>query len=537
MPNVVSRAAATGWLVLIALTAGLWLATPAAAHATLVSSSPTDGAHLDAAPTELVIDVTEPVTLVEGSAQLLAADGARYPFAAQRLENGRTRIALQLGQPLPDGAYLATARVVSADTHVVSLSVRFGVGVVGDDNPWAGRQPAQAAPAGGWFDPLKAAVYTGLVLSAGLLAACRWVWPEWLRSTRFRIVHRFGTVLLLVGLTGRLVVRIADQAGGLSGVTATAVRDVLCTPFGAALVVATAAAVASLVRPGAPTGVLSAATALIAVTLGGHGGSAELWPLPFVVTFLHVYAAAVWLGGVAAIALVLTHEHGEHRGIPRLRRWHRVAAGHLAAVAAAGLGLAVLQVRPPAALFSTSYGWTLLLKVVLVAATAVAGFLVYRHNRDDCRKSGAPDAGGSVLTRTRAVVAEAVAALAVIAVTSALASLPPARDSYTTEVAVPLNFGGDVLDVDVDTIRRGPQVVTVRYPAARDTAEVDVELSSAQANVARMPVPMSQTSTAAGALIWTSDNLIVPAPGTWKLTVRFDNGQGPRLASFYYEVL
>jgi copper transport protein len=62
-------------------------------------------------------------------------------------------------------------------------------------------------------------------------------------------------------------------------------------------------------------------------------------------------------------------------------------------------------------------------------------------------------------------------------------------------------------------------------------------LSSAEANVARLPVRMSASESRDTATVWTSDGLIVPAPGRWKVTVRFDDGGAPKLASFYYEVL
>jgi copper transport protein len=180
-------------------------------------------------------------------------------------------------------------------------------------------------------------------------------------------------------------------------------------------------------------------------------------------------------------------------------------------------------VRPLAALVTTSYGVTLLVKVALVAAVVGVGYLVYR---------GAPS------TRKRTVLVECGLALLVVASTSSLSSLTPAKDSYTTDVAARLNFGGNaVLDVDIDTVRRGAQVITVEYPHGEaESAEVGVELSSAQANVARLPVELSQRLAAGGGVVWGSDGLIVPAPGRWKVTVRFDDGQGPKLASFYYQV-
>ncbi len=56
------------------------------------------------------------------------------------------------------------------------------------------------------------------------------------------------------------------------------------------------------------------------------------------------------------------------------------------------------------------------------------------------------------------MLVETVLALLIVGVTSSLSSLTPARASCTTNVAIRLDFGGpDVLDVDIDTVRRGSQ--------------------------------------------------------------------------------
>lgn len=511
-----------------------WAAAPASAHATVISSTPADGGRLDDSPAVLSFQLSEPVSLVEGSTQLIDADGTRCPLAGQRLEDGRQRIEMEPAEPLPDGAYLATARVVSADTHVVSLSIRFTVGAVAEQGQWS--QIGSQSVVSRWIVlPVKIVVYLGTVLSAGLLLATRWAWPDLIGSRRIRIVHRVGSGLLLAGLLGRLAILVVEQAGGSPQAWLPAVRTIVGTPFGLALVAAAALSVAAAIfppgadrsRPGgdighrwsATLGFVQAGAAIVAVTLGGHGGSTELWPLPFLVTAVHVYAVAVWLGGVSVIALVA-------QDIPALRRWHRVALGHVVLVLLAGAGLAVFQVRPLAAVATTSYGLTLVVKVAVVAAAIVTGYVVYRKSR-----TAVPSG------RRRTVAAEAALALVVIALTSSLSSLTPARDSYTTDVATTVDFGGDVLDVHIDTVRRGSQVVTVDYPKGGSApSEIGIELSSAQANVARLPVEMSPVRGGAGTQ-WRSDGLIVPAAGRWKVTVRFDDGSGPKLASFFYTVL
>jgi len=533
------RAACLGFLVWLVVSASTVWAAPASAHASVVSSSPGDGSRVEVSPASLSFELNEVVGVVEGSPQLIDHDGVRHPFSAVRLENSGRRLVLVPADGLTDGAYLATARVLSADTHVVSLSIRFTVGSVTGlgnvpDDPGADAGTAQFLGI-----PSKWATYLGVALSAGLFVVARWVWPNVLGGRRFRFVYRVGATLLVAGLVGRVVLLAAQQSGGLSGISGSAVAAVASSRLGIAIAAAVMLSLACGIRPPGRgrgsdvTGYLQAASAIVAVTLGGHGGSTERWPVSFLGTGVHVYAGAIWLGGV--LLLVLVQEQ-----VPPLRRWHGFAAGHVALVAITGILLAFIQVDPVGALISTVYGSTLTVKVSVAVLTLIAGSLAYR-------RFSVGSAGGTeplpVRRRPRILVAEAALAIVILAATSVLTSVVPAKDSYTTNVRTALDFGAsEVLDVEIDSVRRGARSLTVRYRPEGATGgapmpDVGVELSSAEANIARLPVELRTTMSADGELVWDSDGLIVPVAGQWKVTVRFEGGRGPKLASFYYEAL
>ena len=529
-------------ILAVVASAAVWGAPAVSAHATIVSTTPADGSHADVAPRVVSFDLSEPVTLVDGSVQLIDSEGTRHALAGNRVEDSGHRIVVVIDGELSDGAYLATARVISADTHLVSLSSRFTVGSVtriGD-----GLEAGASTPGAERYlrYPSKAAVYLGVILSAGLLIAGRWVWPEALSGRRFRIVYRAGAALVIVGLLGRFIVQVAQQAGGLAGVSGSAVGAVLGSRLGIAVVVAVAlSTVAFAFPPGTRpatgiVGYLQAVSAIVAVTLGGHGGSTETWPLSFAGTAIHLYAAAVWLGGVSFLIVVLPK-------ITRLDRWHRVAGAHVLLVIAAGAILAMIQVRPIQALVTTVYGVVLLGKIALVVSAVAAGYLTYRRYLD-CSTLGHDGGGEVALRRPRVLLVEAGLASAVLAATSVLSSVTPAEDSYTTDVRTELDFGASgILDVEIDSIRRGPQSLTVRFaiPAGYDpSAElsgVEVYLSSVEANVTRMAVDLTRTGPDDDQITWESDGLIVPAAGEWTVTVRFESLGGPKLASFDYVVL
>lgn len=505
------------WFLLVVVVAGTFFgAGTASAHASLVSTAPATGTHVDEAPSELVMQLNEPVSLIEGSAQLIDGDGGVADLADVRLDDGQRRIVLVPAETIPDGAYLATARVVSADTHVVSLSIQFTVGSVtqqGEFDPGASATGAEQ-----YLNyPSKTLTYVGLVLSSGLFLATVWVWRSATASSRFRAVYRIGGGLLVVGVLGRLLVLVAQQSGGLSAITWSSARMVLWSPHGVAAVAAVVLSLVVIIVP--PRGVRSGiglaqvVASILAVTLGGHGGSEAGWPLAFLGTGLHVYGITVWLGGLALLLLVV-------RGTDGIRRWHVVAAGHVALVVVAGVLLSLLQISPLPALWGTAYGLVLLGKVFGVAIVVGLGYLTYRN-----------------FGRKTLAVETAVAVL-VLALTSVLSTLAPAKDVYTTNIATSLDFGSaEVLNIGIDSVRRGPQELTLEYQEGGDLPTVSVDFSSAAANVARLPVQLSEPELTDGSVLWHSERLTVPAPGEWKVTIRFDGAHGPKVASFFYDAL
>lgn len=91
---------------------------------------------------------------------------------------------------------------------------------------------------------------------------------------------------------------------------------------------------------------------------------------------VHVFAAAVWVGGLAMLVSVLRRRHrrGEElRALHLAARFSVVAAASLVAVAASGLILAVTVLDGPSELWSTPWGRLLLAKSALVAIAASLG--------------------------------------------------------------------------------------------------------------------------------------------------------------------
>ena len=100
--------------------------SPAWAHAVLTSSAPCDGQRLIGAPVEVRFTFDEPVNLADDATAVLTDSGDRVD-GAPTLVDGGTTVVVPLSGTLAGGAYTASYRVVSADGHVVSGAIRFGV--------------------------------------------------------------------------------------------------------------------------------------------------------------------------------------------------------------------------------------------------------------------------------------------------------------------------------------------------------------------------------------------------------------------------
>lgn len=120
---------------------------------------------------------------------------------------------------------------------------------------------------------------------------------------------------------------------------------------------------------------------LLSHVMDGHTVTEGNRWLTGAVSSLHVLAAAVWAGGVAALALVIRRRW--RRGEPpdslvMVVRYSVVATIALAVVAVAGGYLAVVILDSPRELWATEWGRIFVAKVVVVAAAA--GFGAHNHH-------------------------------------------------------------------------------------------------------------------------------------------------------------
>ncbi|MGH3246749.1 MAG: copper resistance protein CopC [Trebonia sp.] len=514
------------------LAAGLLWAPAASAHAVLVSSSPVDGTRVNTEPAQVRLTFDESVGLIPAAEGVISATGLRADTGRPRLTAGGTTIILPLRPHLPKGTYSATWRVVSADTHGVSGSITVGIGV----SPGAGVAAATDRTRGldVAADIAQALVYAGIVLLAGVLAAVRLLWPWSRGARRIQALAWAGWAALVCGTVAAFLLQGPRAADG-SWAAAARLRDVgltLDSSFGAELLarVGLLLAIIPLItvrgqralpgRAGDFTRSAAALALLAAVAVTGHASTgADAW-LAIPAAMLHLAAMACWLGGLVLLRLVvLPALRGGARTLAeaRMRHWSVLAYTCVVALVVTGEYQAARQISPIQALWTTSYGITVLLKSLLVIFMLAAAALAHRLVISPAARETMPPVVVRLVRRGAAI--EASIGVAVLAVTAVLVSEAPARTTYGPPVTLAAPLGSDHLSVQVSTTRRGPQAITIRV---LDAAAEPVPAQSVTATLSSQDVAalnLALRKTAADGSSWASATAVAPLPGTWTLTI------------------
>lgn len=171
----------------------------------------------------------------------------------------------------------------------------------------------------------------------------------------------------------------------------------------------------------APLGIGALALA-VTPALSGHAvGAPRLAPLAVALDTLHVTAAGAWLGTLFVVlvaALPLVRNAAPGIGADLLTRFSSLALASGGVVAATGLFASWLHLETLSALWTTDYGLTLVLKLLVLAAVAALGAYNWRVVTPRVR------ATGDIGALRRSALAEVALAAALVAVTAVLVATP-----------------------------------------------------------------------------------------------------------------
>ena len=539
------RRRAGGWLLLLVVACALVLgpAGPAAAHATLVSTDPAEGAVLDAAPDRVTFTFDESVIGVPAGIKVFDATGAEVPSSASVTES---QLFVDLDEDqVPDGTLVVLWRLVSADGHPIGGSLTFAVGAPSDvvDVP-AGAEADTEAPV--LLGLVRGTGYVGLLVAAGVAAFSVLFLPRDRAAdrsrARLRPVARAAAGVAALGWSLAVPLVALYQLGLPFPAVADGSTWSSLAPaeyaVPAAVVLGLALTVGALpaAAPGRPRAALVLAGALLAVTapaFTGHTRAATPEALVIGVDVLHLAAGTLWLGGLVAIVLVLGDlARGDAGAV--LGRFSAWAAGLLAVLVLAGSFLAWRVAGSWDALVGSGYG-TLLLVKVLIALVAIAlaawnRYALMPRLRAPARRR---DRGSPAAPVVRTALAEAGVLVAVLFVTGALVDRSPEVDVAVTSVDGAGESVGESVRLDdvsarisLDPPRVGPATLTITMT---DGSGEPVEgYAAPQLSLATDEVDLGVVEVASlGPGVYAGE-VVLPTGGEWTVqvslrTTEFDN--------------
>ena len=451
---------------LLATTAG-----SAFAHATLIGSSPAVNGRIQESSQSVTLRFSEPVEVINRSdVTIVDAGGDRVDASGGRTVPGNpTQVTVALRGPLLPSSYTVRYRVVSADSHAAAQAYVFAVGNAKLGDPIL-------AGSGGLSDTSPAAVAARVIelvalgLLLGLIGFRILVWGPAVEATsaldadeRDRALRRgqrmfwrsFWGLAVLAGLAETLVLAaksaVVFHTGLLSAIVhpTNAFRFVAASRFGDFLGWRSAAlcaliAVAFLVwtselgdRPTAPSRAWHALmaglglTALALLSSQGHASQAPLAPLQIAADAAHLGGAAIWIGGLPCVALVLLRapqalpEGGRALASATLSRFSKIALWSVVVIAVTGLARMAGELATPVQLVTTGYGRDLMLKASLLAPILI----VAQRNRRlvAAMAGGLTPTAAKLRTVARSVQMELAIAMGIVIVAALLVAQIPGR--------------------------------------------------------------------------------------------------------------
>ncbi|MFI7211897.1 copper resistance CopC/CopD family protein [Micromonospora maritima] len=528
---VAARSGAVAGLLLLLVALLLAPATPASAHAVLVSSSPAASAVVPEAPAQVVITFSEGVRKVPGKVRVIAPDGSRADRGEPTFQGAEVTIPVD-----PSGArgtYLVSYRVISADSHPVSGAFTYSVGAPSEPPTDTGSDNRANPVTENAVKVAKYVGYVGLLLLVGPALVLAALWPRRLSRRGPARLAWTGLGVLAAATLAELWLQVPyTNGGGLFDVTGAGLGGVLGSAYGSTHLVRLGllAAAAFLLRPlfagpvGRTDGIILAVlggAALFTWPLAGHAAASPAPAVSVVVDAVHLGGMAVWLGGLVMLAVFLLRRADERELDAILPIWSRWAALAVAALLLAGTVQGLIEVASPKALVDTTYGRLLLAKIVLFAL--VVGVAAY--SRALVRRRVAAGRPGSM---RRAVVAELAITAVVLGLSATLVQTTPARTAAADVAGAPAGYFSTTLSspiyslqVELDPAETGNNSLHL-YAYTKDNRPLPVQEWKVTA-----ALPSAGIEPITVPLLPLSDNhatgeVNLPARGDWqlRLTVR-----------------
>ncbi|MDV8015544.1 copper resistance protein CopC [Rhodococcus sp. IEGM 1241] len=395
-------------LVLVAGVLAVLGAGIANAHPTLLFTEPGSETAVSEPPQTITLIFNEQVTPGTDAIKVLDDTGRESLMDAAESTKGGRAITSRLSDAPSPGTYTVRWQVIGADGDLVEEDFRFAVGLALTDS-----SDGNDSSSTSWTETvLRWLLFVGLAIALGTIVAERSTSVAYAENPslkRLRTWSPAGTCIGLVGVAG-LMVSIAASSN---------VAALWQERVGIILLVETGGLVLALALKTAARPRLASAALLLVIAAEGLRSHANVvapgWGA--FLTAVHLVAAAIWVGALLHTVRTVFAWRGEHAAV----RWVMAGYTQLAlwtfiVVVTTGTISALLLI-PITAMFSTTYGQLLTIKLLFVIAASGVAISARRTMRRN-------DPVGKLRNRIRI---ESILLISVLAISAALVSTAPAN--------------------------------------------------------------------------------------------------------------
>ncbi|MBX3063917.1 MAG: CopD family protein [Anaerolineae bacterium] len=541
---------------------------PAQAHGYIIRTLPQDQAVLERSPGRIQVWFSEGIEAKFSTISVTNEAGETIPVTEVGLSpTNSAQLTARLPNDLPDGTYIVRIRAAFAtDGHVLSQTLVFWIGAKTGAAAAEGISGRDAIPLEVIWRSMQlpaVSVLFGLLLLYQVVLIPAWGNPRYKAGLLApRVLNRLSLIIwiaLAVALISTAIAILQQTMTLFAADMNSVLRDNLWsivlneTQIGgalkarlllislSALVHGGAAYIASrapdFVRPLWLVNLFVMTVALGTLSITSHAAGATLWNIgATLVDWLHFCANSAWIGGLIGLAVAIPAAlqplNDNSRGIALtavLRRFSPVGVITVSLLIVTGIFSAAIQIQTAPDLTSSSYGQTLIAKVLLVVPLLLLGLY---HQRIV--------AGERIAAALRRMLGslrlEALLGVPVLIAAALLSSTPPPIPPVTTSADVQSVEVADLsvqLIVDPDAVGANAYEVRIRKAGA-PLSDAQVWLRLVLPSLDRRSALLKLEDAGGGVYIGAGDEL--SRAGEWLALVDVATGGVMQRAAFQRNV-
>ncbi|KQL50707.1 hypothetical protein AN964_24065 [Heyndrickxia shackletonii] len=370
------------------------------AHAYIVKSTPAEDEVLEKSPSKVSIQFDEEIQPAFRSLKVLDQTGKRVDRNDAHInKKNKTILEGNLKSNLGDGTYTIQWNIISSDGHPVNGTIPFQIGN-------AGKSVGQAAAATSGYTPhadmivIRWLFYISCSLFVGVLFFSLFVYKgkslyfsnKVYRILRYSIWGLFLSIVLSLPLQTTIDSGLSWTNAIHFSLLMETIKD---TKFGHIwLVQIGLMIILSFItylfihskgkKQMAYAGIIALFAILVSKSFIGHATTFKYQSIGITIDFLHMAAAALWIGSLLAIIFLLRKKEDETSYWSSIQQYSYWGAAFVAIIVATGMYESFQFIPTFNALFHTSYGQIIIAKIVLLLF--MIGFALFNFLRGKSKK-------------------------------------------------------------------------------------------------------------------------------------------------------